>query len=318
MKLYRGYPVPSDRMGMLWALGSIKDLVIVEFGPEGTTRYLLESLKHYHCEAEAKIFTTMMDQDVVVLGDSGRLLRTLSEVDEKYSPEFIVVMDSSVASVIGIDTEGLCREFQPRIKARLLPVTGGGLSGIWTGGLAAAMKLLAEIAAGKRIRGGAFNILGCCADEFNHRAEAEEIRQLLQGLFGVKINCILSAKASIDDCKAMGNADVNIVLRREALAAAQILQDRFGIPSVYGRPYGLEGTLRWVKQVEEAAGLRTDWESLAGRLARLKALIAGVKAAASSKSPKAVVIGGHPDTVIGLRSFIEDELGLPVHCYSSV
>ena len=318
MKLYKGYPVPSDRMGLLWALSTVKDLVIVEFGPEGTTRCLLESLKHYGCEAEAKIFTTMMDEEVVILGETGRLLKTLLEVDEKYSPEFMIVLDSSVASVIGIDTEGLCREYQPQIKAKLLSVTGGGLSGIWTEGLAAAMKLLAEMAVDGERRKGVFNILGCCADEFNSKAEAEIVKKLLEGLFRAETKCIFPLQAALADCQAMGNASLNIVLRREALPAARVLEERFGIPFVYGRPYGLQGTLRWVKQVEEVTGHQADRESLVGSLSELEERIAGVKAAGNSQSLKRAVIGGHPDTVSGLRTFLVDELGMFVQGYSIV
>ena len=38
--IVRYLPTPSDRMGLLWTLLTIKDGVILELGPSGTTHYL--------------------------------------------------------------------------------------------------------------------------------------------------------------------------------------------------------------------------------------------------------------------------------------
>lgn len=313
LKLYKDYPVPSERMGMLWTLSSIKDLVLVEFGPEGTTRYLLESLKHFGQEAEAKIFTTMMDEDIVVLGNTETLLKTLSEVDRKYSPEYIFVFDSSVASVIGIDVEGLCGEFQNQIKAKLIPIVGGGLSGIWTQGVEMAFKLLANIATDSFTTEATFNILGCCVDEFNHKAEVDEIIYLIEKIFKLKVNCILSAETSLEDCKNMGNSILNIVLRKEALAAAEILKERFGIPYVYGRPYGIEGTRSWIKNIEESIGYKAVLGCIDQEFKELENLLSQVKNRVKNKEALPVIIGGHVDTIIGLKSFVAEEVGLPIY-----
>ena len=37
--IVRYLPTPSDRMGLLWTLLTIKDGVILELGPSGTTHY---------------------------------------------------------------------------------------------------------------------------------------------------------------------------------------------------------------------------------------------------------------------------------------
>ena len=310
MKLYKGYPVPSERMGMLWTLSSVKDLVIVEFGPEGSTRYLLQALKYFDCEAKAKIYTTMMDEEVVVLGNSEKLLKALQEVDEKNSPEYIIVFDSSVAAVIGIDVEGLCREYQPYINAKLIPITGGGLSGTYSQGVEDAFKLLVSFATQRKGNGSYFNILGCCADEFNQTIESQEIICLIKRLFNYEVNCVLPLDSSIEKCKTLGNARLNIVLRREALVAANILQEQFGTPYVYGRPYGLKGTFDWVKKIEETTGLHSDWTSLNKDIDEIKSLISNIRTINEVKASKNVIIGGHPDIVQGLKEFIVDELGL--------
>lgn len=52
MNLYRYFPVPSDRMGTLWTLGSIKDAYIVEFGPAGTTHFYIEGFMQLNAHYE--------------------------------------------------------------------------------------------------------------------------------------------------------------------------------------------------------------------------------------------------------------------------
>ncbi|WP_324823935.1 nitrogenase component 1 [Sinanaerobacter sp. ZZT-01] len=312
MKLYKNYPVPSDRMGLLWTLSGIKDLVLVEFGPEGTTRYLLESLKYFGEEANAKIFTTMMDEDVVIMGNAERLRKTLVEVDEMYSPEYIFVVESSVGAVIGMDIEGLCREFQQSVKAKLLSVKGGGLSGIWTTGVEEALSMLAEIAEEKISEKENYNILGCCADELNHKAEADAITAMMEKAFALKVNCILSASASIEDCKKMGKSALNVVLRKEALPAAQTLEKKFGTPYVYGRPYGLDGTQSWLEEMEEKLGREGNWKAVNVEMEALRSLILQLKQKIEHGAVRKLVISGHSETVKGLTAFASLELGLPV------
>jgi len=304
-------------MGLLWTLSGIKDLVLVEFGPEGTTRYLLESLKYFGEEAEAKIFTTMMDEDVVIMGNAERLRKTLLEVDETYSPEYIFVVESSVGAVIGMDIEGLCREFQQSVNAKLLPVKGGGLSGVWTTGVEVALNMLAEIAEEKISEKENYNILGCCADEFNHKAEADAITAMMEKVFALKVNCILSASASIENCKKMGKSALNLVLRKEALPAAQILEKKFGTPYVYGRPYGLDGTQSWFEEMEKALGREADWKAVNGEMEALKALILQLKQKMEYGTESRLVISGHSETVKGLAAFASSELCLPVRYLKS-
>lgn len=42
MSLCRYLPVPSDRMGIIWSLLSVKDSIILEYGPAGTTHFSME------------------------------------------------------------------------------------------------------------------------------------------------------------------------------------------------------------------------------------------------------------------------------------
>jgi nitrogenase molybdenum-iron protein alpha/beta subunit len=305
-------------MGMLWALSTVKDLIIVEFGPEGTTRSLLESIKHFECETHAKIFTTMMDEETVILGDTEKLRKGLLEIDKKYAPESIIVMGSSVASVIGIDIKGLCHEYQSQIKAKLIPIEGGGLKDDWMKGITAALELLAKNTVSVQQKKVGIQLLGCCADEFNINSETEAVITLLSEVFEQKITHIFPLMSTQDDCRNMANAELNIVLRHEAVPVAEFLEKQFGIPYIYGRPYGKQGTLSWLKQIEKVTGHQGNWTKLTDQINILDAHIHKIKTNANFNKLQYIELSGHPDTVNGLKTFFSKELGLSVRTKSDL
>lgn len=314
MYLTNDYPAPSERMGLLWALSGVRDLDIVEFGPEGTTRYLLESLKAFGHEAQANFYTTTMDEDVVVFGNYQRLNQVLIEIDQRHHPEVIVVLDSSVAAVIGADLDGICHETKPHINAKLITINGGGLRNDWTKGIETALWLLGELAHPDLPKLRQFNLLGCCADEANHLAEADGIEAMMTTHFGMALNCNLSGNTSVASCQKLGQAAVNLVLRPEALALAEDLKQRFEIPYVVGRPYGLAGTRTWLEKIERATGLKADYS--ADHLA-LTALKIAIDQAIKQSPTTAVVLSGNDDPVMGLADFFRTELKLEVYFLKS-
>lgn len=144
MKLIKGFPEPSCHMGVLLVLSQIPGLIVVEFGAEGTMRYFLNALQMMGHPAKARMFTTMMDESSVVLGSYERLRKTLRELDEEYRHSAIIVVDSTIASVIGADISGACREFQSETCARLVSIEENGLSKSFSQGMQLAAQCLAD------------------------------------------------------------------------------------------------------------------------------------------------------------------------------
>ncbi len=56
MSLTRFLPVPSDRMGIIWSLLSIKDAVVLEYGSAGTTHYSMSLYGDIGIEQENRLF----------------------------------------------------------------------------------------------------------------------------------------------------------------------------------------------------------------------------------------------------------------------
>lgn len=264
MAVYRYLPIPSSRMGFLWAVTNIPDVAVLEFGPMGTTNFATRHME------EAPIYSTHINDSVLTFGDSAPLRQAVLELEARTAPRMIYVMQSAVTSIIGFDMEAFCQELQPEVRARLVPVTLSGLTGDYTLGLAEGMRSLVEewtepASAKKNV----FHILGAAIDDTRIRSDVAEITRLMRGAFGWESGLILPCGATIDSLRAAGEGGLSLVLRKEALPAARLLQERCGVPFLEGIPLGVQGTLEWLDRVGEAVGrqpaqdfVRGEWEAL--------------------------------------------------------
>lgn len=256
MALCRYLPTPSERMGAIWSLLSVKEAVVLEYGPAGTTHYSVSLFSSLNVSPNQNLFTTHMSEDDVIMGDVSRLEHALKEIDENYAPKVIFVVASSVSSVIGTDIKGVCRYMQQQVDAKLIPVETGGFKGDYTIGLREAYRLFEEYLIGKNGETvpKSYNILGASAHAYRIQSDLNEIQSLMWEAFGYELHGILGLENSVSGLEALGNAELNLVLRAEALPTAQHMQEKYGIPYVYGAPYGYQGTEAWLKELAEGIG----------------------------------------------------------------
>lgn len=249
MAVYRYLPIPSDRMGFLWAVTNIPGIEILEFGPMGTTNFATRHME------EAPIYSTHISNAVLTFGDSRPLKKALKELEKRRSPKMIYVMQSAVTSIIGFDMEAFCEEWQPEMEARLIPVTFSGLGRDLTVGMAFGMRsLLKEWMETRTEKKPVFHILGAAIDDVRIRSDVKELCRLMEGAFGLKEGLVMPCCATLESLKDAGAGQISLVLRKEAIPAAEYLKEKAGIPYVLGAPYGLVGTQNWLKQIGKVLG----------------------------------------------------------------
>lgn len=251
MSLCRYLPVPSDRMAVMWTLLTVGDAVVLEYGPAGTTHYCVSLFGAMGISPDQSLFTTHMSEDDVIMGDVRRLEEAIVELDKGYRPKVIFVIASAVTAVIGTDLVGVCNYMQQQVDARLIALENGGFKGDYTVGLRQVYRLLVKQLAGQKqgLLPGRYNVLGASASSYRIRSDLREIEDLLSRSFGLSRHTALGVDTSLQQLAAMGGAQLNIVLRAEALPAAEWLKQQFGTPYVYGVPYGYQGTEQWLEQI---------------------------------------------------------------------
>ena len=314
MGLCRYLPTPSDRMGILWSLLAIGDSVIVEYGPAGTTHFSMSLFGELGVDQQNRLFTTHMSEDDVVMGDVSRLEKALVEVDHGYHPRVIFVVASSVSAVIGTDLQGVCAYMQEKVNARLIAFEQGGFRGDYSVGIQAAYRLLAQDVAEANVprKAGTYNILGASAGLFRMESDVREIERLMQEAFGMELNACLCLDTSVEKIQQMGCAEINLVLREEAVPAARILTQKCGTPFLLGAPYGYAGTLAWLEKIGQQIGrvvspaLRAALKKRAMEVMQYRIYGMMLKV----NKPQVALFGDAP-MVTGMSSFM-DELGFPV------
>lgn len=319
MGLHRFKPLPSGRMGILWTLATIRDAALVEFGCMGHMLYSGVTLKRTGVHDACRLYSTHIDETDIALGGTERLNHTINNVIKRDQPRVIFLLPSSIPEVIGTDLPALCEELHPQYPGiLLLPFGYGGFTVTQHRGVQEALLLLAKTLPldRKRTAQPSFNIIGSCADLFRFQADAAELVRMLEGAFGMKPLCVMTSDTSIEELENMGGAHINLVIRREGQPAAEHLKQRFGTPYLSGRPYGIDGTRRWLEEIAELSGisantvfLNTQQEICRQQLAA--AMPSFCHLIRSHPEEAALSLGGHADVVAGILSFGCGELSLP-------
>lgn len=316
MSLYRYLPTPSDRMGITWTLLTVKDAIVLEYGPAGTTHFSVGTLGKLGLDSGQKIFTTHLSEDDVIMGDVTRLEDAILEIDENFHPKVIFVVSSAVVSVIGTDLKGVCHYMQEQVGAQLVPVDTGGFKGDYSIGLKNGWTLLTEKFCGKteEEKKNCYNILGASPYNYRIKSDLNEIRRLITEGLSMECNLVLGCDSTLEQFECAGDVSVNLVLQEEALPAVEYLKKQFGTPYVYGVPYGYTGTKKWLERVAKEAGkdiTESVQKELGTKIREAMPLRMYPSMFMGSKTkPKAVIVGEY-DTVCGIAGAME-EIAMPV------
>ncbi len=317
MGLYRMTPPPSARMGALWTLGCVGEIGVVEYGAMGHMLYQSVLLERLGGAQKADIISTHIDEQDIATGRTRRLAAGLDALIENSHPKAVILLPSIIPAVIGIDLAAVSGELQgrhPGIQLLTLPLTR--LAAHANQGVEQALLLMAEHF--PKLQGEpvplTYNLLGVCPDRYNFDADAKEVRRLLYGAFGARCLCGFSAGASVSGMQAMGAAQVNVVLRREALLAAQALKKRLGTPYICPNLYGLAGINAMLRDLAPFFEREPDAEFIREEQVQAESMRKAAKPLLSRYGMRAakVSLGGPADVVKGLRAFLQDDLGIRI------
>lgn len=307
-------PIPSDYFGVLWALAGIKDAMVLEHGAAGTTFFNAVTISAMNRQTTRGVhFTTGMDEDDVVMGREDKLVRALHELDERYSPRIISLAATAITSVIGLDLEGIRRELQPTVNAKLLAFPGGGFAGDYMTGIKNVFHTLIEevVVPSPEIRPRTVNLIGPTADTFNHPSDYAEIERLLS-LLGVEVHAVFTHGSDVAQLETMSAAALNIVTRDLGLEAAQLLQRRFGTPYHYGVPFGLRATVSFLEDIATILDVPIPRRVIAQELQRYGATLPEITTLWQRIDTLRVVVSCPYDYAVGLTRLVQEEWDLTV------
>jgi nitrogenase molybdenum-cofactor synthesis protein NifE len=307
-------PKPSDYFGVIWALSSVDGVVMLEHGSPGTTFNAQASYGSIaHATLAGRLFTTGLTESDIVNGNESPIIDAAVELDARYAPRTIALVATGVGPVIGIDLAGVAATVSEQVEADVLCFDGGGFRGDFETGIAEVYvelvrryAVLAERQDPKRV-----SIIGPSIATFNHRSDVAELERLL-GLLGLEVHTVLSSRTSVQDLMDIPSSSLNIVTSQAAIAAASFLEEEFGIPFIYGLPYGLEGTKAWMADVAEALRVPDPMVHVDSEVDECRSMLRDIQRVARRLPDLRAVVSGSYETVLGLTSFFVRELGMEV------
>lgn len=321
MPLYKNTPEPSGRMGILWALAPIYDAAIIEFGSMGHMIYAEKWMSHTGLIRYAPLITTHLAEKDIALGITKRLEDCVKDVVQEKRAKAIFLIPSSVPEMVGTDLEAIGEEIQftyPNIP--ILTFKAGNFKAGMEQGMEEAFyqlvkslpdKVEFEIPAiEKKEERPTFNLLGSCCDWSRFQSDAREIVRIMEGAFQLQKAAVFGSSCDMESILNMTKAQVSIVIRKEGLKAAKELQKRYGIPYLYLAPYGLLGTLHWVKELEELLGKKAEETFLDNEKSETEYVVNHCKIWTKYRKDKAKIwISKEDELSKGIQEFAVDDLG---------
>lgn len=266
MNDYLSTITPDSFSGIIFGLEGITDSLVILNGPTGCKYYhsatsdnqmirqlALDPLNYQNnwFFGQPRVPCTSLDNGDYVYGSEEKLRELLEAVRDTTPFELVSIVNSPGASLIGDDLEGIARSVFGDSRQYVTIETPGFSSDTPHGHETAMTELLKQVPPehGLPVVPGRVNLLGLSLHQRNIMGDVREMRRLLE-LCGVDVGCVLCAGCTVADIRAIGAAELNVVVYPEyGLQTAQLLEREYGTPYVVlCPPIGFKATERFVEE----------------------------------------------------------------------
>jgi len=237
--------------GAIKALISIKKCVVLVHGPKGCV-YHINYIMGMRGDHPSEIYSTCLGEQDVIFGADQKLRTAIEDLDRELHPDLIAVLSCCASEIIGEDVQSAIRG--TATTAPVIGIDAGGFEGDFRTGYSETLTRLVEEFVEKRDETDprSVNLVGL----LRGGPDLQEIVRDL-GLFGIKVNTVLTADATLEEIRMLGKAALTVVLCEPAgKDAAELLYVKCGIPWIIEElPIGVDATRQFLKRVNKALGL---------------------------------------------------------------
>lgn len=239
--------------GVASVVAGIKDVSIVIHSPQGCASTVNSAYdKHEMDMTMRKIGCTRLFESDIIMGATGKLEKIIRQAEENFGAKVMFVVGTCSADIIGEDIEAVCRELQPEISAKLVPVIAGGFRGDSSTGIDFGLGALIPLIKKSPIR--LKNTVNLIAPQSNAnpswQADLKWVRDVLKEL-GIEVMTTFTHDTSLEEIANAGRVQANLLLSHEAgYDFTRQMEKTHGIPLILEDlplPVGLTNTARWLR-----------------------------------------------------------------------
>jgi nitrogenase molybdenum-iron protein alpha/beta subunit len=241
--------------GVASVIAGIKNASIVIHSPQGCAATVGSAYDAHEIDfTQRKIGCTRLFESDVIMGASNKLKKLIKDADSTFNTKVIFVLGTCAADIIGEDMEGICRDLQSSVNARLIPIMAGGFRGNGYDGLNIGLNSLLPFIKKVEIRNKkSVNIIAPQANlNPTWWADLEWVTDILKSL-DIEVQTVLSRDLSIEDLENAGMATANIILSHDVgYEFAEEMSSIHGVPLILDDiplPIGLKNTERWLRRL---------------------------------------------------------------------
>lgn len=237
-------------------LMTIRDAAFIAHAPIGCSSYMLAQSMLYKNVPDNPAFelhgiSSDLDEKDIVYGGEAKLRNTIKEAESRYSPKSIFVMTSCASGIMGDDIEGVVKEIQPEVKAKIVPIHCEGFrSQIWQTSFDAIWHAIVKYLV-REPRTKQEDLINIPVSISHTWGDRREITRLL-GKLGLRANFVPEF-ATTEQLEIMSEAALTVPLcvsYGDYLAKA--LEEKYDVPYfLHPAPLGLANTEEWLRKIAE-------------------------------------------------------------------
>ena len=229
----------SDEFGVCSALYELGGMVVMHDASGCNSTYTTHDEPRWY-DMDSMIYISAISEMEAILGDDEKLIRDLAETASELHPAFICIVGAPIPYMTGTDFHAIASMVESETGIPSFGLQTNGME-YYTRGISMALETIADRFCTEEFEkpDGApkINILGATPLDFSAKGNIEAIRSWLSER-GFKCGACFAMGSSLEEIRKASSANVNLVLSYGGLAAAKLLEQRFGIPYVVGVPYG--------------------------------------------------------------------------------